>query len=315
MHWSIARVSFAIMALLMLACEASKNSPMVSLVEEQGYETAWEQYRRAARPSPRGGLIAEGDLYFASEDDLREYFDERMLEDVDKAHAFLQDSTGYVPKFEWPAQRNIRYCVSNAFSSKATWVARIADAARSWERIANVRFVYLSAFDGSCTAAQSGVDFAVIRADDGDGYYACNKMLWDEIDVAVQCPTAQAKGVLEIDTNLDLTFNGQATSLTATGILRHELGHILGLRHEHPWRGFMTPPCPEMPAIPALDLDGLQLTEVAYDPYSVMHYRFFVCAGEMDADYYFTKTDVFSIHRLYDMPTSWVDTINSVVVL
>lgn len=314
MRSSTTRLMAAIAALLLPACEASETSPMVTLVEAEGYEAAWERYRSAARPAPSGGWIAEGDLHFSSEDDLRTYFDERMLEDVDKAHAIQRDSNGYVPKFAWPAQRNIRYCVSDAFApNKATWVTRMADAARAWERVANVRFVYSSAFDSACTATQAGVDFAVIRADGGEGYFACSKLLWPEM--IGQCPTSGALGVLEIDSNLDVTLGGQLPNLTPTGVLRHELGHILGLRHEHPWRAMVGAPCTETPDFAALDLTGLQLTDVAYDQQSVMHYPFVDCGGQSSSSYTLSKTDVFSIHRLYDMPSSWVDSLNSIALL
>lgn len=322
---SIARSLVVIAALLGHACEASKDSPMVALVESDGYEEAWEHYLSFTRPGPDGSVIAEGDLHFDSTDELRAHFDQRMLEDVDKAHAFQQQSTGYIPKYGWPAQRNIRYCVSNAFApDKTTWVTRMADAARAWEKVTNVRFVYLSAFDSACTAAQGGVDFAVIRGDNKNGYFACNKMLWDELDLAAQCPTAQAKGVLEIDTVLDVTVAGEFPNMTPTGFLRHELGHILGLRHEHPWRALWDISCDEKPVESTLDLAGVQLTDVAYDRYSVMHYPFFytvggimnACGGDPQSSYSLTKVDVASIHRLYGMHPGWVTSaVNAVSLL
>ena len=47
-------------------------------------------------------------------------------------------------------------------------------------------------------------------------------------------------------------------------MLRHELGHTLGFRHEH-IRSEAPPACPDEPTYDTLDL-------TAYDPQSVMHY-------------------------------------------
>lgn len=322
MALTITRVAIAIALCATLACEASNDSPMVTLVDEGSYEDVWQRYLSTTRPAMNGGVIAEGDHYFASEDKLRAYFDERMLEDVDKAHASQRASTGYVPKYPFPASRNIRYCVSNDFApNKATWVARVADAARAWEKVASIRFVYLSAFDSACTAAQAGVDFAVIRTDGSSGYFACSKLRWPELDV---CPTSQSFGVLEIDTMMDVTFGGDVPNMTATGVLRHELGHMLGLRHEHPWRAMIDGSCGETPDIAAQDLTGLQLTDVAYDRFSVMHYPFLFfangvikfCNGDAQSTYALTKTDGFSIQQLYGMHPGWVDAaVNAVGLL
>jgi hypothetical protein len=55
---------------------------------------------------------------------------------------------------------DIRYCVSNTFANAAQARTDIADAARAWEGIANVRFRYVDAEDGSCTnAVNNNVDF------------------------------------------------------------------------------------------------------------------------------------------------------------
>jgi hypothetical protein len=266
------------------------------------YEAAWRIYLKSARPCAKGGLVVEGDLYFDSEEELRKYFDERMKEDVDKAHAFQQISTGYIPKFEFPANTNIRYCISDSFSpDKDTWVERMEAATKAWEDIANIRFSYLSQYDSSCTSATSGVDFAVMRDDALGGYCGRNKMTnW----FSNSCPL----GTLQIDTDQDPTFNGATPNVTETGVLRHELGHILGLRHEHPWRSVIDPlsSCTEAATYASLDLTGVQLGTLSYDQLSVMHYPFNDCDGYWLSDFTLTNADIYSTQELYGMHPAWL---------
>jgi serralysin len=272
---------------------------------EEGYEEAWESYLAMASPTADGGLKVEGDLYFASENELRRYFDERMSEESDKAHAFQQISTGYIPAFAFPERVNIRYCVSNAFGTgKATWAGRIREAADAWEAVTNVRFRYLSQFDAACTSATAGVDFAVVRQDGLQGYCGASKLNW------TGCP---ATGVVIIDTLQDVTFGGASPNVTPTGALRHELGHVLGLRHEHPWRSVVTGSCPEPAQVPALNTGGVQLGNEAYDQNSVMHYPFdgtaagaVDCGGNEQSDFSISTFDEHSIQVLYGMHPAWI---------
>lgn len=270
---------------------------------DDGYEEAWDSYLAKASPMENGGFRIEGDLYFASENALRDYFDERMSEESDKAHAFQNVTTGFIPAFAFPEQVSIRYCVSNAFgTAKQTWADRIRDAARAWEDVTNVRFTYLNQFDSACSSTTTGVDFAVVRQDGLKGYCGANKLNW------TGCP---ATGVVVIDTLQDITFGGAAPNATPTGALRHELGHVLGLRHEHPWRAGNLGTCPETPVVG--NTGGIQLGNEAYDWNSVMHYPFdgtvagtINCNGNKQSDFSITTFDQHSIQVLYGMHPAWI---------
>jgi len=282
-------------------------------VFEGGYEEAWERYLAAAVPSAGGGLVIEGDLYFASENELRDYFDERMSEESNKAHAFQRISDGYIPAYEFPESVNIRYCVSNDFGTgKSMWADRIREAASAWEDVTNVRFTYLSEFDDACTSTTAEVDFAAVRYDALQGYCGLSKLGWNTCAIS---STSRVTGVLVIDT--DLAFGvAAAPNVTTIGALRHELGHMLGLRHEHPWRSVIATPCgsaTENPTVPLLDTTGIQLGNEEYDWNSVMHYPYdgtpagsFNCGGNRESDLSITVFDQHSIQVLYGMHPAWL---------
>jgi serralysin len=284
---------------------------------------SWEDFKAVA--SERTAAMDDGTVLYniewdlwLTEDELRDRYDGALGaadQDVDKAHAFQQISTGAIPAFTFPNSVNIRYCVSDAFGAgKATWVTAIADAARAWTNAVNVRFTYLSANDAACSASTSAVDFAVVRTDGTGGYCGSNKLGW-----AVLSGCTTGKGVVEIDTLQDMTFGGAAPNVTVTGALRHELGHVLALRHEHPWRATIDPTCPEAPTIASLDVTGTQLGNIAYDQSSVMHYPFNgviqgvtkLCGGIPTSDFSLTTADGQSTQRLYGMQPAWVVTITS----
>ena len=65
------------------------------------------------------------------------------------------------------------------------------------------------------------------------------------------------------------------------GVLRHELGHILGFRHEH-IRSGAPPSCPDDEAA----WGAVPITE--YDPRSVMHY---FCGGKGSHELEITDVD------------------------
>jgi len=83
------------------------------------------------------------------------------------------------------------------------------------------------------------------------------------------------------------------TSFDKVGVFRHELGHVLGFRHEH-IRNEAPPVCPNEP---------LWDTQVlsAYDPKSVMHY---FCGGVGSHDLSITDLDRKGARMVYGPPLS-----------
>jgi hypothetical protein len=111
--------------------------------------------------------------------------------------------------------RNLTFCVSNSFgSSKTAVVNALATATAAWESATNgrVQYIYDSKYDGNCNTATPVV------FDVNPGSFAYAKAFFPG--------DGRAKRRLLIH---PATFNG---TFPAAGILRHELGHTLGLRHE-----------------------------------------------------------------------------------
>ena len=81
------------------------------------------------------------------------------------------------------------------------------------------------------------------------------------------------------------------TGFDSTGVLRHELGHVLGFRHEH-IRSGAPPQCPKEDLAHTIE-------ETQYDPLSVMHY---FCGSVGNKSLTFTSVDREGARQLYGPP-------------
>ena len=155
----------------------------------------------------------------------------------------------YGQAIRWTAAsaQNLTYCISNAFGARKTAVVNAMSAATAaWTSATSgrVRYVYQSQYDASCNTATP----VVFDVKPGGSPYAR----------AFFPGNARAQRSVLIH---PATFDG---TFPAAGILRHELGHTLGLRHETTRREAVTKygtQCFE-------DIYHRALT--AYDDYSVM---------------------------------------------
>lgn len=116
---------------------------------------------------------------------------------------------------------NLTYCVSNTFGAhKGTVVNALARASSDWSIASGgaVRFAYRGEYDAGCTTS-APVTFNVIPIDQNSGLFA----------QAFFPSNTRADRQLLINVRNALAPN---PGLPFEGVLRHELGHVLGLRHE-----------------------------------------------------------------------------------
>ncbi|SNS21062.1 hypothetical protein SAMN06893096_102519 [Geodermatophilus pulveris] len=155
-------------------------------------------------------------------------------------------------------------------------VAHMTQATADWEGTCGVDFAHVPAADQSDDVRPGGVVFPVRHIDAGGAFIAAAFFPHD--------PPSRRRVLIDPSYFTQGTFD-------RTGVMRHELGHVLGFRHEH-IRSGAPPVCPDE------DLgDTLDLTD--YDPQSVMHY---FCGGVGRPELAITALDRTGSRSVYGPP-------------
>ncbi|AGC41881.1 putative lipoprotein [Myxococcus stipitatus DSM 14675] len=241
----------------------------------------WEAFRASAARDSEGVWIFDGDQAVGSEAELRAYFETYVAATattrgglaVYNTQGVSNPSSEYDVKWGAALKMNLTYCVSNTFgANKARVVTAMNAATAAWEATARVNFIYDATLDATCTAAQAGVVFDVRPVNSGGQYLA-----------RAFFPNSgrPARNVL-----IDNTAFGNIAPYTLTGVLRHELGHVLGFVHESN-------------RCPGGGLNWRALT--VYDSASVMHYPQAggQCTGTNAGDLVLTALDKQGARALY----------------
>ncbi|WNG54230.1 matrixin family metalloprotease [Archangium gephyra] len=237
---------------------------------------SWEEFRASAINDEGDVYVVNGDEAVEGVEGLRAYYDNFVANgDVGATQDGL--AVYYIGgdiKWSATAARNITYCVSSSsFGSRySTVVTAMNNATAAWEATANVNFVHSSSYDSNCTASQAGVVFDV-RMTTTTSYVA---------RAFFPNSSRSARNVL-----ISTSAFGSSGSWTLTGVLRHELGHVLGFRHEH--TRSTASGCYE-------DNQWRALTST-YDRASVMHYP--QCNGTQTGDLVLTSLDKSGARALY----------------
>ncbi len=247
---------------------------------------SWEAFKaRAYREPDTGMYIFNWDEVFENEAQLREQYERYLSEEAEaesgiarSEEALIVDRVGGHDNV-WPAARviNLSYCLDDSFGARKSEVATaIARAAADWQAATHVQFVYVPTQDGAgCSKTNNSVLFNV-RQVSGSASLARSFM------------PSSSRSTRELV--IDASTFGSISPFTLTGVLRHELGHILGFRHEHTR--------PEAGGVCFENNSWRALT--TYDSKSVMMYP--QCNGTQTGDLVLTARDKVGAAALYGAP-------------
>ena len=178
----------------------------------------------------------------------------------------------------WSPGTVLTYCVlRKTFGNQAEYdevAANMQAATKAWEETCGINFEYRNDLDGS-DSLRPPVVFPV-RQIDASGAFIAAAFFPNDI--------ANRRRLL-----IDPSYF--TTGFDHVGVLRHELGHTLGFRHEH-IRSLAPRVCPDEDTTDTIDLG-------AYDPKSVMHY---FCGGVGSRDLAITDVDRAGSQKVYGPP-------------
>lgn len=255
----------------MFACTVG-SGPGVSDEDVNTHGLTFEEFKASVYKEPISGVyVVNGDEVLETDRELMDFYVKNIQSD-----ALIVNQVNGADKIWDSSQKlNLTYCISKAFNGNYAKVQQaMADATGAWMAVTNVKYVYMSDQDGSCTASNSNVLFDV-RPVSGQDYLARAFF------------PGQARSTRNV--LIDSSSFGNIGVYTLAGILRHELGHTLGFRHEQ-----------TRPEAGTCFEDNNYRPLTPYDSNSVMHYP--QCNGTNQGDLVLTQKDKDGAASLYGAP-------------
>lgn len=237
--------------------------------------------------------VAEGDLLM-DDDELEQHAQRQAaLEELSRIRLGDTGGVGIIPRpspalvgiteggkiVRWAPDTVLTYTVLRETFPTAeqyeTVVGNMRAATRAWEDTCGVKYRHEEHLDDSTSTRPDGVLFPVRGFDSAGRFIA-----------AAFFPNGP-----EFRRRVLIDPSYFTTSFDAVGVLRHELGHTLGFRHEH-IRSGAPAACPDEDTSDTIDL-------TAYDPQSCMHY---FCGGVGSRELAITDIDKQGSRKVYGLP-------------
>ncbi|WP_256003298.1 hypothetical protein [Pedobacter deserti] len=186
---------------------------------------------------------------------------------------------------KWPEGYVIKYSVlKRSFMSPQMYqqtVAWMQEATTDWMKACNVKFEYVPALDNGTVGQVIDPRLTfVVRQFNSNGAFVAQAFFPPD-------PPYRRKILL------DYRFFSLRES--KAGVLRHELGHVLGFRHEHIWRTGTD--CPEEAIVE--EFLGAQNLSEEIDCSSVMHY---ICGDCGSYEMKLSENDIRGAQVVYGTP-------------
>jgi hypothetical protein len=283
------------------ALSIASNKEIRAAVESSDLNTLMKSKLRKVTIDNQTYYLAEGDTLL-DEDQLGVYALAKQKEAEARAAAATASAAGFGTErlgaqargliamtqggkiVRWEPGTVLSYrVVKNTFSDSSKnydlVVECMHNATKAWEDTCGVKFEHMQELDGRDGVKPESALFAVRELDAGGEFIAAAFFPNDPVD---------RRRVV-----IDLSFYSPDLGFDRVGVLRHELGHVLGFRHEHIRSG--------APAVcPKEELwDVKYLGE--YDPQSVMHY---FCGGVGSRSLRITDLDRVGSQQVYGPPLS-----------
>jgi hypothetical protein len=272
------------LAAFMGGCASANEAPVENSPAVTGAAPSitYEEFvKQTPYDDERGVYIVEWDRPIKGEQALREYY----LNSYGPSGALLVEQDSGRDSLWSRLQRwKLSYCIAKSeFGSKYDMVNRaVRSAAAAWENVADVRFPHPSAEDSNCTWSNNNVAFEI---------HATANKTYEAMTVFFPTDPRSYRQVY-----IDMTDS--FTELHLTDVMTHELGHVLGFKHEHVRNPASKGSC--------LDSTSDYRAITGYDGLSVMHYP--QCPGSLVTSGRLTisQRDIEGAQSIYEAPTNVV---------